>query len=51
MLRISPEKFHKLVQNLSNVEKKTLIWWITQLIIDRFLISSKLMLEMAEKFH
>ena len=47
--KISQVKAQKLVQNLSNAEKKTLIQWITHLIIIGFFASPKLVLKMAEE--
>ena len=44
-------KIQKLIQNLSNVKKKKLIWWITHFTIIRFFASPKLMLEMAEEIY
>ena len=42
---------HEIQQNLSNVEKRFLIKWITHLTIIKFPVFSKLVLEMAEEIH
>ena len=47
--KVSQVKAQELVQNLSNVEEKTLIQWITRFTIIGFFISPKLVLEMVEE--
>ena len=49
--KISQAKTQKLIQNLSNIKKKTLIQWITHFTIIKFPASPKLMLEMAEEIY
>ena len=47
--KVSQVKVQELVQNLSNVEEKTLVQWITCFTITGFFAFPKLMLEMAEE--
>ena len=49
--KISQAKAQELVQNLSNMEEKILVQWITRFTIIGFPVSPKLVLEMAEKIY
>ena len=49
--KILQVKTLNLIQNLSNVGKKILLWWITYFIIIKFFILPKLVLEMAEEIY
>ena len=44
-------KIQELIQNLSNTEKKILVWWITHFTIIGFFVFLKLVLKIIKEIH